>query len=82
MQQKAKLLTFDHLVKISADFYRKDEILSARSLTEQFTSKRLTKHQGNDVLKNTLEDILKILLDPSVKTPTFYAVDICRLPPV
>jgi len=50
-----------------------------RSLTEQFVSKRLTKRQGNDVLKNTLEDILKILLYPAL---TFYAVDLLRLPPV
>jgi len=32
--------------------------------------------------KSTLKDILKLLLDPSVKVPELYAVDLSRLPPV
>jgi len=43
LQQKAKTLAFDHLVKLCADFYRKDEIIAARSLVEQAVSKRLTR---------------------------------------
>lgn len=82
MKQKSKLLTFDHLVKLCADFYRSDEIQQARTLIEQFAPKRLIKRQGSTAHKSTLEDILKLLLDPSVKVPEFYAVDLSRLPPV
>jgi len=82
MQQKAGVLAFDRLVKLCADFYRKDEILAARSMMEQFTARRLSKRQGGDAMKATLEDIAKLLLDPDVKVPTFYAVDLGRLPPV
>jgi len=82
MQQKMNLLTFDHLVKLCLDFYRKDEILAGRSMIDQFISRRLPKRQGTDALKSTLEDVLKLLLDPAVKLPIFYAVDLGRLPPV
>jgi len=43
MKQKSKLLTFDHLVELCADFYRNDEIQQARTLIEQFAPKRLIK---------------------------------------
>jgi len=82
MQQKGNLMTFDHIVKLCADFYRKDEIVSARNIVDQFVSKRLARRQGNEALKCTIEDMLKIILDPAVKLPSFYAVDLCRLPPV
>jgi len=49
---------------------------------EQFVPRRLTKRQDPSALKSTVEDVLKLLLDPTMKAPTFYAVDLCRLPPV
>ena len=82
MQQKAGFLAFDHLVKLCVDFYGKEEIIAAQSMTEQFTARRLSKQQGGDAMKAKLEDIAKLLLDPDVKVPTFYAVDLGRLPPV
>ena len=82
LQQKAKLIALDQLVKLTADFYRSDEILSARSVMEQYVPKRITKRQGSAAMKATVEDLLKLLLDPTVKVPTFFAVDLCRLPPV
>ena len=82
LQQKAKTLAFDHLVKLCADFYRKDEVIAARSLVEQAVSKRLTRRQGGDAHKCTIEDILKVVLDPGNKLPIFFAVDLDRVPPV
>jgi hypothetical protein len=66
------------------NFYKFDEIEGARSLLAQVTNKRLPKHTGSDVekRKRTLTDIVKLCLDPDVKMPTFYAVDLARLPPV
>jgi len=82
MQQNAGVLAFYHFVKLCVYFYRKEEIIAARSMMEQFTARRLSKRQGGDAMKATLEDIAKLLLDPDVKVPTFYAVDLRRLPPV
>jgi len=63
MQHNAGVLTFDHLVKLRVDFCRKEEIIAARSIMEQFTARRLSKRQGGDAMKATLEDIAKLLLD-------------------
>ena len=82
LQQKAHVLVFDQLVKLCSDFYRKDEVMSAQNLLEQSLSKRMTKRQGNDAIKRILEDMLKIVLDPAVELPTFFAIDLARLPPV
>jgi hypothetical protein len=40
------------------------------------------KRQGADMGKSALEDIVKVCLDVSITLPTFYAVDLRRLPPV
>lgn len=82
VQQKCLVVSADHLVKICHDFYKKDEVLAARSLIDQYVPKRLSRRQGSDMVKATLEDITKSCLDPTVKLPTFYAVDLCRIPPV
>jgi hypothetical protein len=37
---------------------------------------------GSDMHRATMEDLLKACLDPSNKLPTFFAIDLCRLPPV
>lgn len=82
VQQKCMVVSADHLVKICHDFYKKDEIVAARNLVDQYVQKRLSRRQGSDMVKATLEDITKCCLDPTVKLPTFYAVDLCRIPPV
>jgi hypothetical protein len=84
LQNKSKIMAFDDLVSLCADFYKADEIEGARVLLSKFVSQRLAKHKGQelDKSKRTLVDILKICLDPAIKIPLFYAVDLSRLPPV
>ena len=82
VQQKLPVMAFDHLVKVCADYYRKDEIFAARSAVDAHIAKRLPRRQGGDVARHTLEDIMKTCLDPSAKLPCFYATDLTRLPPV
>ena len=82
VQQKCDIIAVDQLVRVCADFYKADEILAARTLLNMYISKRLPKRQGADKLRTTMEDVLKVCLDPSVPVPTFYAVDLSRLPPV
>lgn len=82
VQQKLSILPVEDLIKLCSDFYKKDEIVSARGIIDQFVSKRLPKRQGSDMGKSTLEDIVKACLDVSNTLPTFYAVDLQRLPPV
>lgn len=80
---KTKCMPLDNIVKICSDFYKEDEILAAREiLVDCNLGQRLPKRKGNDRNRATLEDIIKILLNPSVELPTFFAVDISRLPPV
>jgi len=43
---------------------------------------RLIRRQGDNVIHATVEDLLKIVQNPQVKLPTFYAVEMGRLPPV
>jgi len=62
---------------------RKDEVLSAQNIMEQYLKgKRMAKRQGNDAVKRILEDMLKVVLDPAVELPAFFAVDLARLSPV
>ena len=82
IQQKCGLISFDHLTKICADFFKLEEIISARNLIGKFTKKRVTMRQGPDISRTTVEDLLKICLDARNKLPTFFAVDLSRLPPV
>jgi hypothetical protein len=82
LQQKLSILPVDDLIKLCSDFYKKDEIVGARCIIDQFVPKRLPKRQGADMGKSTLEDIVKVCIDVSITLPTFYAVDLQRLPPV
>ena len=82
---KTKSMPLDDIVKICEDFYREDEVVAARNLLNSFLpvgSKRLGKRQGADRVRTTLEDTVKMLLNPSVALPVFYAVNMSRLPPV
>lgn len=82
VQQKVDTLPADHIIKLCNDFYKKDEIVTARTLLEGFLPKRLPKRQGSDMQKSTVEDIIKCVLDPNNQLPVFYAVNLSRLPPV
>lgn len=82
VQQKAGVMAVDHLVKLCADFYRNDEIVAARTCAEQFLPHRMSKRQGADSARKTLEDIVKQCVDPNTQLPVFYATDLSRLPPV
>ena len=84
MQNKSSLLAFDQLAKIVADFYNKEEVMAARHIVEKYmpAGPRLTRRQGDNIIRATVEDLLKVVLNPQVKLPTFYAVEMGRLPPV
>jgi len=76
------------LAKIIADFYYKEEVMAARHILEKYmpAGPRLIRRQGDNVIQATVEDLLKIVQNPQVKLPvklpTFYAVEMGRLPPV
>ena len=78
---KSKLMALDHIVKIVTDFYSEEDLLSARSILDNYVD-RLPKRRGSDMLKSTAEDIVKAVLSPSFNLPAFYATDLSRLPPV
>jgi hypothetical protein len=78
---KGRVLAFDQLVKICADFYKEEEILAARQVFDGVGT-RLPKRQGPNKLRSTVEDIVKVVLNPSVDLPEFHATNLSRLPPV
>jgi len=82
IQDKSKTFTFDQLCKICLDFYREEEIMGAKGLLEQVVSARLPKRQGPNKMRLTLEDIVKVVLDPTARLPLYYASNLARLPPV
>ena len=75
-------MAFDHLSKICSDFYTEDEVIAGRQLLEQYTPTRLTRRKGADRLRATVDDIIKVCLDPAIELPAFFAIDLSRLPPV
>ena len=79
---KVQSMAVDDIVKICCDFYTESEVISAREVLQCCISTRLKKRQGDDRVKMTVEDLVKQLLHRTADLPTFYAVDISRLPPV
>jgi len=79
---KCNVMAFDHLSKICSDFYTEDEVIAGRHLLEQYTPTRLTRRKGADRLRATVDDIIKVCLDPAIELPAFFAIDLSRLPPV
>ena len=79
---KQRSMPFDHLVKVCTDFYRDDEITAARNLLSEVSGRRLIQRQGSDMKRSTLQDIIKVLLNPTSDLPRFYALELARLPPV
>lgn len=82
VQDKSKTISFDQLSKICSDFYKEEEIMAAKGLLDRVVSSRLPKRQGQNKIRFTLEDILRVVLDPTIQLPTFFAVNLARLPPV
>ena len=82
VQDKSKSISFDQLKKICSDFYKEEEIMAAKGLLERVVSSRLPKRQGQNKICLTVEDILKVVLDPTVQLPMYFAVNLARLPPV
>ena len=76
---KSKILPFDDLIKLCCDFYREEEILEARAVLSNFC--KLYKRKGSERMRNTMEDIVKAILNPDLHLPVFYAIDLSRLPP-
>jgi len=78
LSDKCNFMALDELVKVCCDFYREEEIVSARSTIDKF-GYRLPKRKGQDKVKNTVEDLAKTILHPEHA----YATDLSRLlPPV
>lgn len=82
LHQRSKILAFDDLVNLSADFYTLEEVMKARGIISKFCKDRLPMHKCSDKAKakKTVSDLLKIIIDPVVILPVFYAVNISRLP--
>ena len=76
---KCRIITFDDLVKVCHDFYSTEEIESARSIVAMHH--KMPKRKGPEKFRTILQDILKVVLNPDVQLPVFYAVDLARLPP-
>ena len=82
MPQKSSVLTFDDLVTITADFYTSDEVKGAVTSVYAHIDQRPPAYKSVDKDRKAITDILKLVLNPQVKLPTYVAVDISRLPPV
>jgi len=75
-------MAVDDIVKLCTDFYKEDEILTAKSLLERSLDRRLPKRKNSDKCRSTMEDLVKACLDPSSVLPVYFATDLKRLPPV
>lgn len=85
VQNKCGVLAVDKLVAICSNFYRSCEVDAARNLLGTVSGKRLTKHIGGsdtERRERTITDIVKLCLTPTVVLPTFYSVDMARIPSV
>jgi len=82
IRQKCTIVAVDDLSKICSDFYREDEIFAAKALIERVLTHRLPKRTGNNKCRATVDDLIKVCLDPAVSLPLYFAVDLNRLPPI
>jgi len=77
---KVAFLSFDGLVKICYNFSYDEEFFYAKRATES-SNHRLPKRKGVDKWRATVEDIVRIVVDPSRTLPVYYASDPARIPP-
>jgi len=82
LSQKSMVMTADDIVKICTDFYKEEEIFAAKSLLEQVLPFRLSKRQGTNKCRATVDDMIHTVLDPNIDLPVYYATDLTRIPPV
>jgi len=82
IRQKSMTMTVDDIGKICTDFYKEDEIFAAKSLLEQVLPFRLSKRQGSNKCRATVDDMIRTVLDPNIVLPVYYAIDLTRIPPV
>jgi len=77
LQDKSGVMADDHLVQLCSDFYRKEEVDVARSLVEQYIGQpsgkphRMPHRKGADAMRATIDDLLKVILNPNLKLPVF-----------
>jgi len=64
-------MAVDDIAKISADFYREEEIIAAKTLLEQVLTERLPKRQGGNKCRATVVDLIKACQDPTVSLPLY-----------
>ena len=79
------VLCFDDVVKITTDFYTESEVLEAKAvILKCVPTKRLIKWHGQEKVMKTVEDLLKISLDPTFNEvlPHFFILDLSRVPPI
>jgi len=58
-----------------------DEIKSAVSIVPKYCKQRIPVHQGSNKARKYVSDVLKAVLDQSIKLPTFATVDASWLLP-
>ena len=77
------MLPVEEFNQNTCDFFTADEVEVAHSTSAKYVSgsqKRLSKQKGShkDVSMRTLNMMLKICLDPTVKLPSFVALNLAR----
>ena len=85
VQNKCHALAVDNIVNICAEFYTCSEIDTARLLLAEHSGRRLTKHKGGsdkEKRERTMVDIVKTCVDPDIKLPLFYSINMARIPSV
>jgi len=70
IREKTNVMTVDDISKICSDFYREDEVFAVKSMVEQELPYRLPKRQGPNKCRATVDDLIKVCLDPTVSLPT------------
>ena len=64
--KNVKSLALDDIVKICTDFYTEAEIIDARGLIDSISADiRLPRRKSQDRLRQTVEDIVKFILNPT-----------------
>ncbi len=86
LTRKCNIIFFDKLVAICVNHFSWQEIVKAKYMLmsdeDGSLGQRLPRRKGPGKEKNTVSDLLKIVLDPGISLPTFVALYIERLPPV
>jgi len=71
VRQKCNIIVYDDSAKVCVDFYCEDEIFAAKAIVEQALTYRLPKRQGTNKNRTTVEDLIRLCLDPNVTLPLY-----------